>query len=336
MNFFIKDKNTVDIKKWGDFVLTHPHGNIFQTPEMFEVYSLSKKHEPILVCVEDSNNDILGILLAVILKEYDGILGFFSSRSIISGGPLIKDDNKDVLDFLLQEYVRRIKHKAIYSQFRNFRDWGIAKKGYENHGFLFEEHLNILIDLAEKDDELWNACSRDRKKNIKKGLSSLTIEEIDMLKSMDEIYSLLFKVYNRIKLPIPNKSFFLNAFQALGDSGYLRTFGAYKDSSFVGVRLVLCYKERIYDWYAGADDSFLEYRPNDVLPWHIFLWGKQNGFKVFDFGGAGKPNKPYGVRDYKLKFGGELVNFGRFELVHKPLIYKIAKFGFKIYQLIGK
>ena len=36
------------------------------------------------------------------------------------------------------------------------------------------------------------------------------------------------------------------------------------------------------------------------------------------FGGAGKPDKPYGVRDYKLKFGGQLVNWGRFEKVHKP------------------
>jgi len=76
----------------------------------------------------------------------------------------------------------------------------------------------------------------------------------------------------------------------------------------------------------------LEYRPNDVLPWHIFLWGKQNGFKVFDFGGAGKPNIPYGVRDYKLKFGGKLVNFGRFELIHKPVLYRLGLIGLFLFK----
>ena len=72
--------------------------------------------------------------------------------------------------------------------------------------------------------------------------------------------------------------------------------------------------------------------PNDLIPWEVFLWGKEHGFELFDFGGAGKPNKPYSVRDYKLKFGGELVNYGRFEKVHKPLLMEMGKTGLKIWQ----
>ncbi len=90
----------------------------------------------------------------------------------------------------------------------------------------------------------------------------------------------------------------------------------------------------IYDWYAGADDSYLEYRPNDILSWSILKWGIKNNYEVFDFGGAGKPNVPYGVRDYKLKFGGELVNFGRFEIIHKPSVFKSGKIGLHIYKKI--
>ena len=51
------------------------------------------------------------------------------------------------------------------------------------------------------------------------------------------------------------------------------------------------------------------------------------GFNQFDFGGAGKPNQHYGVRDYTLKFGGKLVNFGRYEIVHKKHLFKIGKIG---------
>lgn len=104
----------------------------------------------------------------------------------------------------------------------------------------------------------------------------------------------------------------------------------------IGVRIVLCYKELIYDWFAGADEKYLRYRPNDILPWEVMKWGSLNGYKVFDFGGAGIPNVPYGVRDYKLKFGGELVNFGRFENIHKPILMKIGKFGLRVYKKINE
>ena len=66
------------------------------------------------------------------------------------------------------------------------------------------------------------------------------------------------------------------------------------------------------------------------------MWGIDNNYEIFDFGGAGDPNKPYGVRDHKLKFSGELIEFGRFEKIHKPLMMKISKFGLKIYKKIKK
>ena len=34
-------------KQWREFVFDHPQGNIFQTPEMAEVYTKTKNYEPI-------------------------------------------------------------------------------------------------------------------------------------------------------------------------------------------------------------------------------------------------------------------------------------------------
>lgn len=44
-NFRVTD--SIDHEKWADFVYNHPHGNIFQTPEMREVYKRTKNYEPI-------------------------------------------------------------------------------------------------------------------------------------------------------------------------------------------------------------------------------------------------------------------------------------------------
>ena len=97
---------------------------------------------------------------------------------------------------------------------------------------------------------------------------------------------------------------------------------------------VLCFKDRIYDWYAGSYKEFYNKYPNDILPWKIFLWSKENNFSIFDFGGAGSPDVEYSVRDYKKKFGGATVNFGRYQLNHKPILMIFAFIGFKLWRFI--
>ena len=57
----------------------------------------------------------------------------------------------------------------------------------------------------------------------------------------------------------------------------------------------------------------------------MFKQCKNAGKTIFDFGGAGKPVVHYGVRDYKMKFGGKLVNYGRLTLVHNPIKMKLKE-----------
>jgi serine/alanine adding enzyme len=42
--------------------------------------------------------------------------------------------------------------------------------------------------------------------------------------------------------------------------------------------------------------------------------------------GAGKPDEGYGVREFKSKFGGELVEHGRFLFVCNPRLYALGKY----------
>ena len=116
--------------------------------------------------------------------------------------------------------------------------------------------------------------------------------------------------------------------------GHVKFFGAFCESKMIAGQVRLCYKDTVYAWYAGSDSGYFQKRPNDFLLWNVILWSKENNYKVFDFGGAGKPNVPYGVRDYKLKFGGELVNYGRFEKVHQPVVMFMSSIGLKFWKLI--
>lgn len=50
--------------------------------------------------------------------------------------------------------------------------------------------------------------------------------------------------------------------------------------------------------------------------------------------GAGKPDEGYGVRDFKKKFGGMLVEDGRYLAVLNPVLYNVGKIGIKILKSI--
>jgi lipid II:glycine glycyltransferase (peptidoglycan interpeptide bridge formation enzyme) len=100
----------------------------------------------------------------------------------------------------------------------------------------------------------------------------------------------------------------------------------------VACSVELPYKKTIYGWYGGTDREYGHYNPNEMLMWHVLDWGVNNGYHLYDFGGAGKPDEEYGVRDFKAKFGGDLVCFGRNTYVHSPLLLSISKKGYEAYR----
>lgn len=328
------DFETIQVyqSKWGQFIIEHPIGSIFQSPEMYKLYLESDCWKP-LALLAVSNETIQGVLLAVLQKEGSGLFGKLTSRAIIWGGPLVHDS--DVAMALLQEYNHLVRSKVIYSQFRNLFMMNMLKNVFKEAGCAYEEHLNILIDLTQGEEILWQQIHKNRKKEIKNGLKKgLEVQQLNLLGStkLSEIYIILKELYQKVGLPLPTLTFFEKAVLALESKNILKTFAAVVESKIVGFRMVLAYNHLIYDWYAASDNNYLSYRPNDVLPWEIFKWGCNNGFHTFDFGGAGKPSESYGVRDYKIKFGGTLVNYGRYVKVHNHLIYHTMKSLYLIWR----
>ena len=322
----------IDKTKWSEFVFDHPHGNIFQTPEMYEVYQNTKNYEPVFLAVVNDKGEISGTLLAVIQKEYSGILGNFTARSIVHGGPLIKNDDPDVLGFVLKEYNMIIKKKAIYSQFRNFWDVLPENDVFQKYGFRFEDHLNYIIDLAVGEEVRWSLIHKSRKKKIKKAhKNDLYIETYYSNianKQIENGYKIISDVYRSKGLPIASIEYFI----AAAKKNILALFVVKKDNVNIACRFALIYKDVIFGWYAGSYKSYYKLFPNDLLIWETLKWGIRNNYRYFDYGGAGEPNKPYGVRNFKAQMGGQLVNYGRYEKIHKPFLYNLAKIGFKFWR----
>lgn len=330
----VTDAHEIDCEQWEQFVFDHPQGNAFQTPQIYAAYSATKNYQPIVVACCEAES-LVGILLAVVQREYQGLMGKLSARSIIWGGPLVKDNDTHILAAILKDYDRVIKKKAIYTQVRNIFNIDWAKNDMEKPGYIYEDHLNLLIDLEKSEEQLWNGIHSKRRNEIRRavreGTSFTDLTDVDTLKKS---WPILRDVYQRARLPLPDISLFIRLLENKTERSCLKIFAAKNNGEIIGTLLALCWRDRVLDWYAGAYQKSLSKYPNDLLPWETILWAKKNNYKIFDFGGAGKPGVPYGVRDFKMKFGGELVNFGRFQKIHQPLTMKVARTAFWAWRKI--
>jgi len=326
----------IDRKKWSEFVSDHPQGNIFQTPEMYDVYKNTKHYEPIFLAVLDKENEILGTLLAVIQKEHSGFWGSLSARSIIFGGPIIKNESKEVLKIILNEYDKVIEKKAIYTQFRNFWDLSVLSQIFSNYGFKFKPWLNYVIDLTVGKNKLFYNLSSSIRRQIRKSVKNNLIVTDDVrLNDINSFYRILSKFYiNKVKKPLPNFDFFNSINDLLGKRGLAKYFIIKYNEKLIGGIVCLITPEKcIYEFYVFGHKGFKNIYPSVVATWTAIAWGADNNLKYFDFMGAGSPKHNYGVREFKSKFGGKLVSYGRYEKIHKPFLMLVGKFGLKLWQI---
>ena len=318
-------------EEWENFVYKHPGGNIFQTPEMYEVYKRTKHYEPILLAVKNESNEIFAIVLAVIEREFSGILGIFNARSSIYGGPLIVNEDINILELLLKEYDKIILKKALYTLCRNFWDTSGFNGIFKKCGYRYEEQLNFLIDLKRPPEMILSNFKRDKKRAVKKADKlGLDFKIADSINEVESFYKILLETYRKAGIPLADKTFFLSMFDQLCKKDEAKLFIAKINDDIIAGRFVLCYKTALFDWYAGAKSDSFSYHPNEFLVWCVLKWGAENGYHVFDFGGAGNPSEEYGVREFKKQFGGQLVNFGRYKKIHSP---KKLWFSMKMFEM---
>jgi serine/alanine adding enzyme len=325
---------TLPDEEWRRFVEEHPQGNIFHTPEMFQVFSRARGHQPDLwAAIEDGR--VLALLLPVRITLMNGLLHHFTTRAVVYGSVLCASGAKgqEALAMLLRTYKHQVNGSPLFTELRNLSDLNSIQPILQDNGFIHEGHLNFLIDLRRPVEEIWSGVHRNVRTNVRKARRmGVAIEEVTSLDKIPVAYALLAKVYDRIQIPLAPLSLFEAAFETLYPQGMIKFFLARVENTYIGTAIRLLYKGVIYAWYAGAIRDYASHKANDLLNWHVLEWGAQNDFGCFDFGGAGKPDEDYGPRGFKAKFGGTLVNYGRNICTHHPHLLRFSQWGYQLYR----
>ena len=334
----MKIVHQLDPIRWKNFVDEHPDGNIYHTPEMFDVFSRTKGHHPVLWAVTRENGKILALMPVVNITLFNGPLRPLTTRAVAYGSVLCvpNDQGRAALGLLLEAYKKDAGAAALFTEFRNLSDMGTLKPMLNDCGFVYEEHLNFLVDLTLPQETIWRNISRRKRERINSSRGKGTIiEEVTGHEKLEIAYRFLQDVYTRVQVPLADPSLFTAAFDVLAPRGMCQVTLARAGEQYAATIFLLSYHGRVIYWYVGADRAFSTYSPSELLVWHALQWGKENGYQIFDFGGGGKPDQEYGPREFKSRFGGVEVNYGRHLCVHAPMRLKFSEVGYQLYRRVS-
>ena len=328
----ILKNNKIQPDQWNELVTYSTTASYFQTKNCFDFYNTLNFAQGFVYAVK-TEGKLKALVCGYIMADGGTVKQFFSKRAIIPAGVMIHPDcTTNELALLLRTTRKELKSKAIYTEMRNYFDYSAYKTVFEQNGFEYKAHLNFHVATPSVEIALKNLSStkrRDVKLSLKEGAS---ITNTKSQTDWDAYFELLNHLYSsKIKTPLFPKSFF----DQLLHQSEAHLFAIHFNGELIGGSLCVELKERIlYEWFVcGKDGQFKNIYPSTLATWAAIEYAAEQNHTYFDMMGAGKPDEGYGVREFKSKFGGELVEHGRFLSINNRLLYSLGK---KAVEIIKK
>jgi lipid II:glycine glycyltransferase (peptidoglycan interpeptide bridge formation enzyme) len=223
-----------------------------------------------------------------------------------------------------------MRRRVLFTEVRLMWESGAERIAMQRNGYARHEHLNFIIDATQSKDILWSRVKSSVRQNVRKcERQGFQVRELTGANAVDVLYDFLKSTYRRAEVPLSHRSMFDAACKILGPKQMVDLIAVYDRDTPLAAYIMLVYKSRIFFWYGGSV-RMPGVWPVDLLHWHEICKCHDLDFEYYDFGGAGEPHIPYGVRDYKAKFGGDLVNYGRYRKVYAPLKLALAERAYSV------
>ena len=315
----------IDPQQWQALIDRSLYATWFQTKDAYEFYAaLPEEMEPFAIGVEEDGH-LTGVIVGYTTQEKNPIKQLLTCRSIIIGGPLLDEHiSNNALSALLLA-AKRVTQNSIYVETRNFQNYSHWRDLFEACGFLYLPHYDIHVHC-----DAAHTMSEQRIRQVKKAVKNgAEICEAQSEQEIRDWYEILYKLYReKVRTPLFSVEFFLQFYRE-GVGEYLLV--KHQGKIIGGMMCPILKDKAVYEWYVcGLDEEYRDHYPSVMATYAAIEYAKQNNLPLFDFMGAGKPDEPYGVRDFKAEFGGALIEYGRFLCVRKPLLYWIGKMGLKL------
>jgi serine/alanine adding enzyme len=303
--------------------------SVFHLPQIFTLYALTKGYIPVYF-VHYEDEKINGLMLVVIIRSY--YLWQFGKRAMIMQRPVIKTGKPEVMSELLDAFKAAQGDKVFYTELRNCKRDEELDLVLSAHEFIPQERINLFIDFGSADT--FKKLSESKQRQVNKGIDAgVSIEPFSDIYEVSTFYGILKDLYKRkVRKPLPDKSFFISAFRLSRQNKCIHLLAIkYNRMVIGGILLAGCKGETFYEWYIGGlHQEYKHLFPSVMATWGGIQQAGEYNATRFDFMGGGIPGVPYGVRDFKARFGSEEEINYRWTWTKYPVILKLARRIIKI------
>ncbi|MFC0875986.1 GNAT family N-acetyltransferase [Saccharicrinis sp. FJH2] len=311
------------------FLQSESPESVFHFPLIFNLYSLTKGYNPVYF-VHYTDDRIDGLMLVVIIRSY--FLWQFGRRAVVMQSPVIKSGREEVLRDLLVEFKSAYGDKVFYTEFRNCKKDENLDRTLSEFNFVPQERINLYIDFGSFDT--FQNLSESKQRQINKGLDAgVTVEPFADIYELNTFYGILRELYkHKVRKPLPDKSFFVSAYRLGRHNDCIQTLAIKYDRMVIGgILLAGNPGKTYYEWYIGGlHQTYKHLFPSVMATWGGIQKAGELKAERFDFMGGGIPDVPYGVRDFKARFGSEEEINYRWKWTKYPVALKLARRIFKI------
>ncbi len=314
----------IDRSKWEHLLKVSQYTSPFQTPGFYDLYNELEGQKADVFVVEEEERFLA--LVVITIQHEKGLKSYFSRRGIIYGGLLLHPEaTQHHIKLLAAHLEEAYHHQLIYLEIRNNFNYSAFKNVLQQTGFDYVPWLNIQFEniSAESFRNGWTKTrQRQLNKALKNGVSWRPATSMDDVRAFYVILSRLYKY--KVKKPLPSLDFF----EKLYESPFARCLVVENESGIIGGVMCPFYPEKsLYEFYiCGLDRDCPSHHPSIVAMWAMVEYAEQNNIPNLDLMGAGQVGKSSSIREFKSKFGGKMVENGRFVMVFNRFLYRLGVF----------
>ncbi|MSR67819.1 peptidoglycan bridge formation glycyltransferase FemA/FemB family protein [Candidatus Peribacteria bacterium] len=303
-----------DLRRYNDWILTHPQGNLWQSLERKQYLEACGKIVRIYVAEDDG-----GAIAASALISIDRTIGGLSTWEI-ARGPLWKMENeKNVVDLLLERIIEDAKKnrciEVLYSPAQDIKAFSILNSQFSIR-HVYPQATRIL-DLTHTEDRILAAMHPKGRYNI--GVArkhGITVTE-GSKQDIDAFYELLQNTGNRDGFKISQKSHYTRFLSDL--EGSFMLIAKHEGKAIAGLMGVTWNGTGFY-YYGTSSYKHRHLMAPYLLQWEAIRYCKSAGCTRYDLLGIAPENvskdDPWaGISDFKRKFGGEVITYPKEQMI---------------------
>jgi CelD/BcsL family acetyltransferase involved in cellulose biosynthesis len=288
-----------DEQVWDDLVAKFEGGTIFHTLAWMRVIEKLKHAEKLPVGIFDGA-DMVGVL--PLFRVRRGPLTILASPlgEVGYGGPLVDEAQCGIV---IEQMDSLFKHIGVdYIELRSRESW-IPTRLLAQH-YIVDELQTCALPISRDLGEMWANLKKECRKAVRKARkNNVEVEEATDKSFIDVYYEMAKDTYSKSnRPPVYSSQDYSIVWDTLRPYDRVKVLLAKHNGQVIAGRILLRFRDQVYDWDAVALPSHFSVRPNNLLVWAVIGWAVDSGVVRFDMMGANIP----GIARFKKTFGSKV------------------------------